>query len=164
VSGCTIQFNYEGVEQDTDGTNLAAIDLSGGGVGTTTVVCSNSAESVTGASNGPGIDVWNNTSNTLGAAGVTWDTKDPDVFSCGAGGVNCTCLATCTNLTGIDDMNAVETSTGSITTTGNLLSAVNCAPPGVFCDVQTAPCPAWETCCKPNGARKSQCVEGPVCN
>ena len=165
VSSSTIQYNYDGVEQDGDGTNIASVDLSGGTSGTTnTVVCSNSAESALGGLDGPGVDVLNNTSNGLAADNVDWDTAGPDVFTCGAGNANCTCaITTCTNLAGIDDMNAVDESSGFITTTGNGLSQASCTPPGIFCSAQI-PCRAWETCCLPAGGRKSQCQEGPVCN
>ncbi len=131
ISSSTIQYNYNGVEQGTDGTNLSSIDLSSGGDGgTTTVVCSNSDESVHGRNSFPGIDVLNTTSTTLNAANVTWDTSGPDLFQCDTTLEACTCqIASCTVDGGLDGMSAVYDSMGTIVTTGNALSSANCKAP-----------------------------------
>ncbi len=118
VSNSTIKYNYFGVQQDTDGTNNGAVDLTGGG---NTVVCSSSKESSLG-NKYPGIDVFNTSNATLKADNVTWDTASPDSFICNtATPPTCSCaIASCSNGAGNDDMDAVTTTDAGITTTGNL--------------------------------------------
>ncbi len=128
VSNTTINFNYIGVQQDTDGTDNAAIDLTGAGVGGNIVVCSSNAESSQGATN-PGIDVYNTSTVNLAADDVAWDTSGPDYFSCDSAFASCTCNnAACTVTPGADGMDAVEDSTnlGGVTTTNNTLSTITC--------------------------------------
>jgi hypothetical protein len=124
VTKTTLNYNYIGVLQETDGTNNGAIDLSGG---ENTVVCSSNVESSAGAT-APGIDVYNLSTANLKADNVTWDTAGPDYFSCSA--TTCTCLLDggCTTDAGADDMDAVEDSTklGGITTTGNSQATTTC--------------------------------------
>jgi len=133
VSNSTIWYNYNGVQQGTDGTNVSTVDLSSGGDGgTTTVVCSNSYESV--ASNGtPGISVLNSTTASLNASNVDWDTPGPDLFSCDATFADCTCeISSCTLDTsdgGVDGMDAVYTSSGTVDTSGNGTSTADCTAP-----------------------------------
>ena len=60
---------------------------------------------------------------------------EPDLFSCSnATLTTCTCedsSSSCTNAGGVDGMDAVYTSSGSITQTGAGLSTANCTvPPG----------------------------------
>ena len=131
ITNSTIQYNYNGVQQGTDGTNIATIDLSGGSVGgTNTVVCSSDAESVS-ASN-VGVSVFDSTSSNLNASNVLWDTSAPDEFSCTDNTFgNCTCesSAGCTLGAGSDEMDAVYDSSGTVTTTGNGTSTLVCTPP-----------------------------------
>jgi hypothetical protein len=126
--GSTIQFNYNGVEQATDGTNLATIDLDGADGGTNSVICSAGEESINAVDGGtavPGVNVLNTTSAALDASNVAWDTTGPDLFLCNAALGSCTCeISTCINPGDDDDMDAVDESTGTITTTGNTQSAV----------------------------------------
>ena len=148
ISGTTIQYNYNGVEQDTDGTNVSTIDLNGGVANGNTVICSASAESVYGPGGSddiPAVSVLNTTTQTIDASNVTWDTKSPDEFTCNAALDTCTCeVTTCTNAGGVDGMNAVYESTGTVTTTGNGLSNANCASE---CG-PTNPCPGGHACCR----------------
>jgi hypothetical protein len=115
IASCNIEYNTIGVEQDTDGTNIASIDLSGGGGGTTTVACNTS-----GDGGMIGVSVLNLTTQVLDADDVDWDTTGPDVFSCDASLMTCTCaIPSCTDSAGADGMDAVMESTGVIETTGN---------------------------------------------
>jgi hypothetical protein len=122
VSNTMIRFNVFGVDQV--GGN---IDLSGGGLGGNTVVCSSSAEwGPASVGSPPGIDVWNQSTADLNANDVTWDTPGPDYFS---EYVNLptdvyTCRSSaCSVDAGSDDMNAVASQwpDAGISTTGNLL-------------------------------------------
>jgi hypothetical protein len=127
VTNTTINYNFNGVQQDTDGTNNGTIDLTGGG---NTVVCSSNQESSQGSSN-EGIDVYNTSTANLGADNVAWDTTAPDYFSCdsASGTATCSCnITTCSNTAPFDDMDAVEDSTnlGGITTTNNTQSSAAC--------------------------------------
>jgi hypothetical protein len=125
VSNSTIRYNYNGIEQDFDGVNNGAIDLSDGG---NTVVCSSSQESSL-MSTTPGVDVYNLSIVPLNADNVAWDTPGPDYFSCDTTLTHCACeLASCTNDAGSDDMDAVQDSTrlGGITTVGNTQSPNGC--------------------------------------
>ncbi len=131
VSSSIIKFNYIGAEQDTDGTNIGTVDLSGGTVGgTNDVVCSSNTESIFASPTStldPGVCVLNTTTSDLNADNVDWDTVGPDTFSCDATLTTCTCeLKACTNGGGIDGMDAVYDSTGTVTVTGNGLSAIAC--------------------------------------
>ena len=76
VSSSTFQFNYNGVEQLTDGTNFGTIDLSGKGLGgTNTIVCSSDIESHPRNREAPRApDVLNETSMPIVATNVAWDT------------------------------------------------------------------------------------------
>ncbi len=135
VTSSTIWYNYNGVQQGTDGTNISTIDLSSGGDGgLTTVVCSNSYESVGGQGVVPGVSVLNSTSKSLNAQNVDWDTSGPDLFSCDATMVDCACdISGCTldvSQGGIDGMDAVQTSSGVVDTSGNGQSPADCTVPG----------------------------------
>jgi hypothetical protein len=127
ISGSTIRYNGGGVQQDTDGTNIATIDLSGGAEGgVNTVACSNSIEG-TPWGYATGISVLNTTSHPLNASNVSWDTSGPDVFGCDAQLSDCTCeIASCATAPGADGMDAVYEAAGTITTTGNQLSTLDC--------------------------------------
>jgi hypothetical protein len=119
VTKSSIQFNVVGVEQDSDGTNVGSIDLSGGG---NAVICSSSSESSVTISN-EGVDVYNTTDAGLKADNVAWDTSAPDYFSCNGltGAATCTCeISSCSANAPFDDMDAVQlsVSSGSITQTG----------------------------------------------
>ncbi len=135
VSGSTIQFNYNGVEQGSDETHVASIDLSGNAdAGMNSVVCSSKQESVLLGATAPGVCVLNLGSNPLNASNVDWDTAGPDLYLC-MGLSNCSCPASnCTDAPGADGMDAVDESTGTITTTNNGLSTISCVsaapPPG----------------------------------
>jgi hypothetical protein len=175
IKNSTIQYNYNGVQQGTDEMNIATIDLSGGGVGTNTVVCSNSAESVHGMggpAGTPGVSVLNTTSNGLDADNVEWDTdnaaspppSDPDLFNCNAALTTCTCEdadMSCTSAGGVDGMDAVYVSTGAITQAGAGLSNADCStqmtgqkcgnglpkcPPGDCCSGLTFTCEVGQIC------------------
>jgi hypothetical protein len=125
VTSSTLNYNFIGVQQATDGTNNGAIDLSGGG---NSVVCSSNTESSAGSTN-PGIDVYNTSTANLKADNVTWDTKSPDYFNCDTLFASCVCnLTACSTAVGQDDMDAVEDSTnlGGITTTGNSQATLGC--------------------------------------
>ncbi len=162
---------YDGVRQRSDGTNIASVDLSGGGAGTNTVVCSNSAESIHGAGGAPGVSVLNTTTSALDADDVEWDTNnnpspppdDPDLFSCNAALTTCTCensAMSCTNAGGADGMDAVYTSTGTITQADAGLSNADCSvqtggqkcgngqpcPPGDCCNGLTFTCQVGQIC------------------
>jgi len=135
VSSSTIQYNANGVEQTSSGENSATIDLSGGGpdAGTNTIICSNGDACPPPGDNtgcqSPGFSVLNSTAQTLDASNVTWDTRGPDLFACDATLSNCTCkIPSCTDSPGSEGMDAVTTSTGTITTTGNRFVAVDCGP------------------------------------
>ena len=149
VSNSTIQYNYIGVEQGTDGTNVASIDLSSGGDGgTTTVACSSYVETAKGR-NGAGASVVNATSAVLNAQNVDWDTSGPDLFQCNSGLSTCTCENSSCSVSvadaGFDGLDAVYTSTGSIETGGNGVSSLDCTPPASTCT-----CPPPLVCCGPN--------------
>ena len=175
VESSTIQYNYNGVQQGTDGTNIATVDLSGGGPGTNTVVCCNSAESIygVGGQNGtPAVCVLNETTTTLNASDVNWDTNDaispppdePDLFSCNATLLTCSCENTdmiCTNGDGVDGMDAVTTSTGGITQTGAGFSAADCSVTsgGQACGGGLPACPPGDCC---NGLT-FKCQMGQIC-
>ncbi len=147
VSNSNIVYNYNGVEQDTDGTNIGSIDLSGGTIGgTNTVACISSAESVS-ASPGSGIAVLNTTTATLNASNVDWDTSGPDLFSCNAALTTCACESSgsgCSTSPGSDGMDAVYEASGTITTTGNGLSTLSCSQ-GTPCGSNT--CANGQVCC-----------------
>jgi len=154
ISNSNIQYNYKGVEQGTDGTNVSAIDLSSGGDGgTTSVVCSNSYESVRGRSSS-GASVINDTANSLNAQNVVWDTSVPDQFSCGSSNfATCTCeSSSCTvdvDDAGYDGLDAVYISTGTVDTSGNQLTSLDCSAPargGGGCGIMICPF----GCCGPN--------------
>ncbi len=153
VSGSTIQFNYNGVEQTDGGT----VDLSGGGLGgVNTVVCSNSFESIHGTGGIPGVDVLNTNGTTLNASDVAWDTPGPDLFMCNAGLKTCTCEnGGCVNPGGVDGMDAVQVASGAITTTGSSESGVSCTP---IC-FGNPPCGPGTTCCSTTStSTKSVCL------
>ncbi len=122
IANSTFQYNSIGVEQDTDDTNIAGIDLSGGAIGGINVVACNT----TGIGDGggmPGVSVINLTSNVLSASNVNWDTPGPDQFSCDSTLLVCKCLNTaCATAPGADGMDAVSESTGTINTAGNGLA------------------------------------------
>jgi hypothetical protein len=131
ISSSNIRFNYVGVWQNNVGNSNAHVDLSGGALGeSNTVICTNSAEAETGLQlTFPAIAVLNMTSATLNASNVSWDTPGPDQFICGPTGTMCACeIAVCDNPGGVDGMDAVNMSTGAITTTGNKLSNIICNP------------------------------------
>jgi hypothetical protein len=120
VTNSTMQFNFIGVWQDTDGTHNGTIDLSGGN---NTVVCSNKSESSQGTLDA-GIDVFNSSGKKLNASNVAWDTSGPDYFTCNWTLTSCVCdIASCTNTAGSDDMDAVTLDAG-ITTTGAAQSGI----------------------------------------
>jgi hypothetical protein len=144
--------------QGTDMTNLASVNLGGTGVGANTVICSNSAESALGGVT-PAVCVLNNTTNTLNAANVNWDSNnnatpppdEPDLFSCTAPALTtCTCQSaatTCTNAGGVDGMDAVYTTTGTINQNDAGLSTASCAVAGQACGQMGDPkCPVPECC------------------
>jgi hypothetical protein len=125
VTNSTIQYNFNGVQQDTDGTNNGAIDLSGGG---NTVVCSSNKESSAGSAN-EGIDVSNTSTANLNASNVAWDTTGPDYFECtgNTSTATCTCLAaSCSDAGPFDDMDAVDFNDAGINTTGATQAATHC--------------------------------------
>ncbi len=157
VSNTTIQYMFIGVDQDTDGTNISTIDLSGGSIGgTNTVACANSVESVDGMGGraSSAVAVLDNTTATLNASNVNWDTSGPDTFECtNAALTTCTCeINSCTDSAGQDGMDAVYTSAkGTITTTGNGSAPQNCSP-AVQCnaDYSSETCPTGQVCCVGN--------------
>ena len=155
ISSSTIEYNGGGVEQDTDGTNIATIDLSGGAEGGVNVVaCSNAIE-------GPmatGVSVLNTTSRPLNASNMSWDTSGPDVFECDAQLGSCTCeISSCTDAPGANGMDAVYESNGIITTTGNQLSTLDCTPPQISCTPQMGCDYSWLVCCSRDGGA-DECV------
>ena len=151
VSNSIISYNGGGVEQDTDGVNVGTIDLSGGAAGGTNVVaCSNRIEGPAGVT---GVSVLNTTSQVLNASNVAWDTSSPDLFQCDAQVATCSCeISSCEARAGGDSMDAVYESAGTVTTTGNTVSNLDCTAPyiGESC-VPADPfsaCPlTWMTCC-----------------
>jgi hypothetical protein len=157
ISNSNIWYNYNGVEQDTDGTNVASFDLSGGASGTSnTLVCASGTESYTYSWNNcyidnscptPAVVALNTTADTMKATNVVWDTKKPDVFSCNAALTTCTCESAggCTDKGGQDNMDAVYESTGKVTTTNNTLSSANCTAPAICEDNEI--CGSGEVCC-----------------
>jgi len=168
VSNSIIWYNFNGVEQGTDGTNLSSLDLSSGGDGgTTTVVCNNSYESVHGRET-PGVNVLNSTSASLNAQNVDWDTPGPDLFSCNAKLTSCTCeISSCTVYTadgGFDGLDAVYTSTGTVDTAGNGTSTADCTAPNAYvCPAGT--CSALDPICCVLGPDEFECLPvGDICN
>jgi len=133
ISSSIIRFNYVGVwQRDIGEIAPPTIDLSGGALGgSNTVVCTSSSEAPADEQLAfPAIAVLNMTSATLNASNVSWDTPGPDQFICGPTGTMCACeIAVCENPGGVDGMDAVNMSTGAITTTGNKLSSTICTPP-----------------------------------
>jgi hypothetical protein len=131
LTNSTIQYNVSGVEQALSGKNTATIDLSGAGAdgGTNTIICSNSTECAGFEPCQTGVSVLNATTQNLNASNVTWDTSGPDLFKCNGALASCTCeIASCTDSPGANGMDAVYISSGTITTTGNQLSAADCTP------------------------------------
>ncbi len=124
VSNSTIRYNNAGVVQD----DFGSVDLGGGSVGgRNTIACSNGIEGDDPYSD---YSVLNENSATLNASNVDWDTSGPDLFSCDSDFSNCTCLiASCTDSSdgGLDAV--VIDGGGTILTTGNQLSPLNCAVP-----------------------------------
>jgi hypothetical protein len=153
LSNSTIQYNYNGVEQGTDGTNSATLDLNGGAAATNTVVCSNSVESINGQNGGltPAVCVLDTTSANLDASNVNWDTAGPDEFSCDSTLTSCECEvnAGCTNPGGVDGMDAVYESSGTITTTGNAKSKADCSFPCGNAFDGYIQCNSGQVCCEP---------------
>jgi len=162
VSNSTLQYNGGAVEQDSDGTNVAAIDLSGGAAGgTNTIACSNRIQ----APGATGVSVLNTTSKALNASNVAWDTVGPDLFACNAQLASCICeSAVCESPPGGDAMDAVTESMGAVTTTGNRLTKLDCtaglAVALKHCDLTTKNCPlSWLTCCPlPDGGGQCDVV------
>jgi hypothetical protein len=121
VTNSTVNFNFIGIWQDTDGTHNGKIDLSGGG---NAVICSNKSENSQGTADA-GIDVFNTSKKNLNASSVAWDTTGPDYFKCDAALASCSCnLASCNTAAGGNDMDAVEVGDAGITTTGNTQSPI----------------------------------------
>ncbi len=155
ISSSTIQYNFNGVEQGTDGTNVSSLDLSSGGDGgTTTVACSSSYESIHGRLIAPGVSVINTTSTPLDAQNVDWDTAGPDLFSCNSTLTNCSCeISSCSVSVadaGLDGLDAVYTSGGTVDTSGAGTTSLNCTAP-----VRTVPscsplCTSADYCCGSN--------------
>ncbi len=121
ISTSTILYNSTGVEQDSDGTNVGSIDLSGGDAGGTNLVACNAAPD-----GGIGVSVLNKTSQALNASNVEWDTAGPDFFKCDSTLSNCTCQGTCTLGPGANGMDAVSEAAGTIVTTGNSPATFGC--------------------------------------
>ncbi len=150
VSGSSFLYNYNGVEQDTDGTNTASIDLSGGTAGgTNTIACTSHYESVYYSYGGttlpPSVAVLDTTGSNLDADNCAWDTASPDLFSCSPL-TSCTCeVASCANAGGVDGMDAVYEGAGTVSTKKNTVSTYSCTPP-VPCYYQGF-CTGSETCC-----------------
>jgi hypothetical protein len=147
ISGSTFWYNYNNVDIDTDGTNSASVNLNGGATAGNTIVCTSAEESYEYSSGQtPSTNVLNNTTNIVDASNVAWDTAAPDEFSCDSALTSCTCeiAAGCTNAGGVDDMDAVYTNGGTITTTGNSLSPADCTPP-TLCNGNV--CAAGTICC-----------------
>ena len=169
VSNSTIWYNYNGVEQGTDGTNLSSLDLSSGGDGgTTTVVCNNSYESVHGRAT-PGASVLNSTTASLNAQNVDWDTPGPDLFSCNPTLTSCTCeISSCTVYTadgGFDGLDAVYTSSGTVDTSGNGTSTADCTAPANNDNGGCVNCPVLEPACCEIEPGVFECEpQGTICN
>ena len=145
ISSSILRYNYVGVWEATNGSNPSGtVDLSGGG---NSVVCTSSSEASPYQERAfPAMAVLNTTSATLNASNVSWDTAGPDQFMCDPTGTICTCeLPSCTNPGGVDGMDAVDMSTGTITTTGNELSLADCTPPPLCASGD--PCPSGQVCC-----------------
>jgi hypothetical protein len=122
------QYISIGIEQDTDGVNIASIDLSGGADGGVNTVACNTSGGLGGDAGMPGTSVINLTLNLLNASNVDWDTPGPDQFSCNASLLVCTCqISSCTTAPGTDGMDVVAESSGQILTAGNGL-APTCSP------------------------------------
>jgi hypothetical protein len=118
VSGSTIRFNYNGVEQTTDGINDGTIELAGTAQSSNTIICSSRRESVDGGA--PGVSVVNTTGSTLSAGDVIWDTVGPDTFDCDSTLMTCACdLASCSLTPGGDGMDIVLEAGSAISTTGH---------------------------------------------
>jgi hypothetical protein len=126
VSNTYFTYNFNGIQQATDGTHNGAINLSSGG---NAVHCSSNVES-SQRSLTPGVNVYNDSAVNLNASNVAWDTAGPDLFSCDPTLTTCTCLRLpCADTPGTDGMDAVEDATllGGITTTNNRQEAAfNC--------------------------------------
>jgi hypothetical protein len=124
VTNSTLQYNFVGVQQDTDGVADGTVDLGDGG---NTVICSSNVESST-LNMYPGIDVFNTSAATLQASNVAWDTASPDFFTCDTNTPpTCSCaLAACSTDAGSNDMDAVSTTDAGIDTTGNTQSPHGC--------------------------------------
>jgi len=147
VSGSTFWYNYNNVKVDTDGTNSATVNLNGGATAGNQIVCTSAEESYQYSSGEtPSTNVLNTTVNIVDASNVVWDTAAPDEFSCDSALTSCTCeiAAGCANAGGVDDMDAVYTGSGTITTVGNTLTAADCTPPKL-CNGQV--CTSGDTCC-----------------
>jgi len=98
----------------------------------------------------PAMAVLNTTSATLNASNVSWDTPGPDHFRCDSTGTACTCqITSCTKPGGVDGMDAVDLSTGTITTNGHELSNADCTPPPPCGSAN--PCPSGQLCCVDSG-------------
>ena len=147
VTGSTFWYNYNNVEVDTDGTNNGTINLNGGATAGNTIVCTSSEESYDYYSGEtPSTNVLNTTTTVVDASNVSWDTSAPDQFSCDSALTSCTCeiAAGCTNAGGVDNMDAVYTNGGTITTVNNSLNAADCTAP-TLCNGSV--CPSGESCC-----------------
>jgi hypothetical protein len=130
VSNSTIRYNNAGIVQDVNAFGLSGtVDLSGGALGgRNTVACINGIEDDDPYGD---FSVLNETSATLNASNVDWDTPGPDLFSCDSDFSNCTCqIAACTDLPDAGGLDAVVIDGGgTILTTGNQLSPLSCAVP-----------------------------------
>ena len=164
VSNSNIYYNVFNVRQDTDGTNTATIDLSGGTSKTTnTVFCTSRGESrwysdwyydSSYYNLLPSTSVVNTTSATMNASNVAWETAGPDQFSCDSALDSCTCeINACTNASADGDMDAVYTGTGTITTTGNSVTTANCTQPSL--------CGATASCAQAYGSTQYVCCQYP---
>ncbi len=125
ISSSTIEYNFYGVWQDSDGTNVGTIDLSGGDAGGMNTVACNRSE----GESPPGCSVLNSTSKVLNASNVNWDTPGPDVFLCFAlpwsvSSCNCRSPDQCVAAPGSNGMDAVNISTGTIQTKGHGMAAI----------------------------------------
>ncbi len=157
VSSSTFWYNYNNVEQ----TGTATVDLSGGTAGgTNQIVCTSGEEHYsyyTGET--PSVNVLNTTSAVMNASNVEWDTATPDEFSCGSSLTSCTCeVKACTNAGGVDNMDAVYTGSGTVTTTNNTLSTADCTPPPLCGpSVCNAPNVCCNFCIEYGGANSFSC-------
>jgi hypothetical protein len=174
VSSSTIQFNYNGVVEDSDGVDAVSIDLSGGNLGgTNTLICANSYESVfDGGADGPGVCLRNDTTQTIDAKNVAWDTRGPDVFSCDPTLADCSCdISSCEGGAAADpdagnegiDIALIEedAGVGAVTTTGHTLSSTACTIPPKLCNGEV--CPPGTICCD-FGFGEQFCEEPEFCN